>query len=138
MSTQESARLIVVYLVERHPLGMDDDYPSFPWLGTEGNQKELGALIGEYDPAQVLVLVDEQSGGQSWRRMLADLLAERIQMVITHLAMLTPAQRQQLIGVCAQTGTQLITPSDAGRNRVLPSEPKTQPRRAETKSETPR
>jgi hypothetical protein len=46
------------------------------------------------------------------------LLAEQIQMVITHLAPLSSAQRQQLIGVCAQTGAQLITPGDAGRNRL--------------------
>jgi hypothetical protein len=38
-------------------------------------------------------------------------------MVVTHLAPLSSAQRQQLIGICAQVGTQLITPGDAGRNR---------------------
>jgi hypothetical protein len=39
-------------------------------------------------------------------------------MVVTHLAPLSPAQRQQLIGVCAATGAQLITPGDAGRTRA--------------------
>lgn len=39
-------------------------------------------------------------------------------MVITHLAPLTSAQRQQLIAFCAQAGTQLITPGNAGLRRL--------------------
>jgi hypothetical protein len=62
------------------------------------------------------MLVDEEPAGNAWDRLLEGLLSENIQMVITHLAPLSSAQRQQLIGMCAQSGAQLITPGDAGRN----------------------
>lgn len=109
---------IIVYLVESHPLEMPNGKPPFRWLGDPQVVKEdLDDLIGPHDPARVTVLVDEKPGGGDWQRLLSALLAGDIQMVVTHLAPLTSAQRQQLIGVCAETGAQLITPGDAGRNR---------------------
>jgi hypothetical protein len=108
----------VVYLIERHPLDMPETGPLFRWLKVENDfKRELEGLIGPFDSGDLSVLVDEHPAGPEWRKLLRALLAERVQMVVTHLAPLTPAQRQQLIGVCAQTGAQLITPGDAGRNR---------------------
>jgi hypothetical protein len=63
------------------------------------------------------MLVDDAPAGPQWDRLLSGLLGENVRMVVTHLAPLSSAQRQQLIGICAQTGAQLITPGDAGRSR---------------------
>jgi hypothetical protein len=38
---------------------------------------------------------------------------ERFHTVVTHLAPLSSAQRQQLIGICALSGAQLVTPGNA-------------------------
>jgi hypothetical protein len=122
------ARRIVVYRVERHPLDVHDGAPSFAWLGSvDGTRKVLEGLIGPFDPGDVTFLVDESPSGPAWQELLEALLEERLRMVITHLAPLSPAQRQQLIGICAETGTQLITPGDAGRNPNLSLDPKTRP-----------
>lgn len=109
---------IALYMIERHPLESPDGDSRFRWIGKQEDiQGELHDLIGEHDPEQVSVLVDSTPAGPAWERLLGALLDGQIRMVITHLAPLSSAQRQQLIGICAQTGAQLITPSDAGRNR---------------------
>ncbi len=135
MAPPSPVTAIVVYIVERHPLEDPLGGAGFAWLDPQDGSRVLEGLIGAHDSSQVTYLVDESPGGPAWKHLLEALLQERLRMVITHLAPLTPAQRQQLIGVCAQTGTQLITPSDAGRNRTLPSEPKTRPRRSPGGSE---
>lgn len=123
MSSSSSPQHIIVYLIERHPLDLPETGPVFRWLEFDNDfRKELEDLIGPFDRQDLTMLVDEEPGGPEWQRMLEDLIEERVSMVVTHLAPLSPAQRQQLIGVCAQTGAQLITPSDAGRNRALENE----------------
>ena len=123
---QESTRLtttppikpIVVYLVERHPLDLPEIGPVFRWLKFDNNFiRDLEGLIGPIDEDHVTLVIDKEPVGTAWDRLLEGLLSEDIQMVITHLAPLSSAQRQQLIGICAQSGAQLITPGDAGRNR---------------------
>lgn len=109
---------IVLYMVRNHPLQLENGVLALRWISDDGDfRSDLRELIGPYDPQQVSVLVDDAPAGPKWQSLLEALLREEVQMVVTHLAPLSPAQRQQLIGVCAQTGTQLITPSDAGRNR---------------------
>jgi hypothetical protein len=110
-------RPIVVYLIEQHPLDIPETGPLFRWLRLQEDfQEELEQLIGPFDQDDLSILVDKHPGGPSWRRLLQSLLDEQVQMVITHLAPLTSAQRQQLIGICDRMGSQLITPGDAGRN----------------------
>ncbi|NIS82062.1 MAG: hypothetical protein GTO14_18065 [Anaerolineales bacterium] len=79
--------------------------------------EQLEGLIGPFDESDLAVLTDDNPAGPQWERLLESLLHENIRMVVTHLAPLSSAQRQQLIGMCAQSGTQLITPGDAGRPR---------------------
>ena len=123
-SLSQTIKPIVVYLIERHPLDMPETGPLFKWIQTEeGFKKELTALIGPYDPEELTLLIDKEPAGEEWQRLLEALLKERIRMVITHLAPLSSAQRQQLIGLCDQMGSQLITPGDAGRNRQPAIEP---------------
>jgi hypothetical protein len=106
-------------VIRRHPLDLPQTGPLFRWIRTqEGLHTDLEALIGPFDAQQMSLLIDEQPGGPQWKRLLRSLLAEQVRMVITHLAPLSSAQRQQLIGVCDQTGSMLITPGDAGRNRT--------------------
>lgn len=115
----ESLRPIIVYLVRRHPLEKDSLRPPFRWLHTESDfRRQLEKLIGPFDEAQLSMIVDDLPAGPGWGVLLEALGEERVRMVVTHLAPLTPAQRQQLIGVCAETGAQLVTPADAGRNRL--------------------
>lgn len=114
-----SLQPIVVYLIEQHPLDMPETGPLFRWLKIDNDfKRELEGLIGPFDENDLTLLVDKHPAGPAWKQLLKGLLTEQIQMVITHLAPLSSAQRQQLIGVCAQTGAQLITPGDAGRNRL--------------------
>jgi hypothetical protein len=80
-------------------------------------RRELEQIVGPYDPRKLTLLIDNHPGGEAWEQLLDDLYENRIRYLVTHLAPLSGAQRQQLIGVCAEVGTQLITPSDAGRNR---------------------
>jgi hypothetical protein len=110
---------IVVYQIERHPLEVREPARPFRWLrGDEGFHTELEGLIGRFDPKDVSVLVDHQPAGPAWKELIRSLLDERVRMVITHLAPLSPGQRQQLIAFCAESGTHLITPGDAGRRRA--------------------
>ncbi len=119
MGATRTVRPIVVYVVDHHPLEASRRQDRFRWLHTEnGYQRQLRGLIGEYEPERLSILVDRQPAGPEWRKMLQALVDERIKAVVTHLAPLSSAQRQQLIGVCAQSGAQLITPADAGRNRA--------------------
>jgi len=113
-----SIQPIVVYLIEQHPLDMPEIGPVFRWMEFDNDfKRELEGFIGPFDESKLTLLIDKHPAGPAWKQMLSGLLDERVQMVVTHLAPLSSAQRQQLIGVCAQTGAQLITPSDAGRNR---------------------
>ena len=108
----------MVYLIEQHPLDIPEVGPVFRWLEFNNDfKRELEGLIGPFDENKLTLLVDKHPAGPAWHQMLSGLLDEQVQMVVTHLAPLSSAQRQQLIGVCAQTGAHLITPSDAGRNR---------------------
>ncbi|HEY42832.1 MAG TPA: hypothetical protein G4O11_02500 [Anaerolineae bacterium] len=114
-----SLQPIVVYLIEQHPLDLPETGPLFRWLELDNDfKRELEGLIGPFDENDLTMLVDKHPAGSAWKQLLKGLLDEQIQMVITHLAPLSSAQRQQLIGICAQTGAQLITPGDAGRNRL--------------------
>ena len=108
----------MVYLIEQHPLDIPEVGPAFRWLKYDNDfKRELKGLIGPYDESNLTVLIDKHPAGPAWLQLLGSLLNENVLMVVTHLAPLSPAQRQQLIGICAQAGAQLITPSDAGRNR---------------------
>ncbi len=118
MATGKVLQPIVVYLVERHPLEIPATGPLFRWLHLNNDYKrQLDGLIGVFDHDELTVLVDDLPGGEAWHLLLENLLEHNLRQVITHLAPLSPAQRQQLIGVCAEVGTQLITPGDAGRSR---------------------
>jgi hypothetical protein len=118
LSEARSVQPIAIYLVDDHPLQLAVAGPPFRWLQVESLDTELNGLIGRYEPDQVTILIDRIPAGPAWEQLLGALLNERVRMVITHLAPLSPAQRQQLIGLCAQVGAQLITPGDAGRNRT--------------------
>lgn len=92
--------------------------PAFRWLHVDNDfKRELEGLIGPkaYDEDDMTMLIDETPGGSEWQRLLRGLLDEEVRMVVTHLAPLPSAKRQQLIGVCAETGAHLVTPADAGR-----------------------
>jgi hypothetical protein len=110
---------VLVYIIQHHPLDSPDAASAFRWLHQDnGYRRSLEGLLGSPFRAEDLeILIDDQPAGPAWRRLLASLLEERVAAVVTHLAPLSSAQRQQLIGVCAQTGAQLVTPGDAGRNR---------------------
>lgn len=113
----QKIRPIVVYLIERHPLDIPETGPLFEWLRLQVDfQEELEELVGPFDQDELTILVDKHPSGPSWRQLLQSLMNEQVRMVITHLAPLSSAQRQQLIGLCDQMGAQLITPADAGRN----------------------
>jgi len=116
---------VFVYLVQHHPLDLPDGSAAFRWLHLDnGYRRSLEGLLGApFRPENFEILVDEQPAGPAWRRLLASLLEERVTAVVTHLAPLSAAQRQQLIGVCAQTGAQLVTPGDAGRSRRVEPPP---------------
>jgi len=119
MSKADGLHPIIVYMIERHPLDLPDTGPLFQWLRLDRSlQQVLEGLLGPFDPDQMTILVDKEPGGEAWGQLMDALLAEEIDKVVTHLAPLRSAQRQQLIGTCAEMGAQLITPSDAGRNRL--------------------
>ena len=118
MQQNQPAKDVVVYLIERHPLEIAVEDQLFNWLqGDDGFKRQLEDIIGPYNPDKLSMLVDESPAGPAWEQLLQDLQAERIRCLVTHLAPLSTAQRHQLIGVCAEMGTLLISPSDAGRNR---------------------
>lgn len=125
MASETAPPTVLVYVIQHHPLDGPDASASFRWLHQDnGYRRTLEGLLGSpYRPEDFEVLVDERPAGPAWRKLLASLMEEKVVAVVTHLAPLSPAQRQQLIGVCAQTGAQLITPGDAGRNR-RPEPPK--------------
>lgn len=119
MTSDTAPPTVLVYVIQHHPLERPDASASFRWLHQDnGYRRSLEGLLGSPFKAEDFeILVDEQPAGPAWRKLLTSLLEERVAAVVTHLAPLSPAQRQQLIGVCAQTGAQLITPGDAGRSR---------------------
>lgn len=119
MGTKSAPPTVVVYIIRHHPLDGPDASSAFQWLHTDnGYRHTLEGLLGApFRSEDLEILMDEHPAGPAWRRLLTLLLEERVSAVVTHLAPLSPAQRQQLIGVCAQTGAQLVTPGDAGRSR---------------------
>jgi len=124
MASSNSSEQVVVYIVKRHPLESADEGQLFRWLHYDNDfRRELEDIIGPYDPQKLTLLIDDHPAGEVWEQLLVDLLEERVRYLVTHLAPLSAVQRQQLIGVCAQVGTQLITPSDAGRNRESEQDP---------------
>jgi len=111
---------IVVYMVKSHPLDIPGEPHAFEWIhGNHSFNNELEDLLGGFDPEQVAVINDPLPGGEGWQALLTGLLHNQVKIVVTHLAPLASAQRQQLIGICAQVGAHLVTPSDAGRNMTL-------------------
>lgn len=122
MTTGLELHPIVIYIIEKHPLDTSDRGAGFRWIEWENAyEQELRDLIGPFNPNEVSILIDPTPAGSAWSQMLDGLLSNQVRKVITHLAPLSPAQRQQLIGVCAQMGAQLITPSDAGRSSDSPT-----------------
>lgn len=105
---------IAVYLIDRPRLSIPETGPLFRWLGKDGDvQKDLENLLGPHDGHTVRLMIDTVPGGPAWDELLTGLKAERFHTVVTHLALLSSAQRQQLIGVCALSGAQLVTPGNA-------------------------
>src|SRR5512136_3084611 len=98
--------MVLVYLIQHHPLDGPDGSSAFRWLHTDnGYRRSLEGLLGPSFRAEDLeILIDAEPAGPAWRKLLASLMQENVNAVVTHLAPLSPAQRQQLIGVCAQTG----------------------------------
>ena len=125
MESKPTPPTVLVYLIQHHPLDGPDASSAFRWLHQDnGYRRSLEGLLGTPFCAEDLeILVDDRPAGPAWRRLLASLLEERVAAVVTHLAPLSSAQRQQLIGMCAQTGAQLVTPADAGRSRPSESPP---------------
>jgi hypothetical protein len=106
---------IVVYLVDRPSFDRSEDGPAFRWYDPEDSSLAgLDQLLGPHDEGEVHLFVDEQPAGPAWQDLLQGLVDERYRTVVTNLAPLSSAQRQQLIGVCAVSGAQLITPGNAG------------------------
>jgi hypothetical protein len=119
MTSQSESATIAVYIVRHHPLQIQSG-ESFEWVDLDADLKaQLQGLAGEIDMEQVELFVDEHPAGPAWEQLIDGLQSERIRQVITHLAPLSSAQRQQLIGLCADMGAHLVTPSDAGRNRLV-------------------
>jgi hypothetical protein len=111
---------VVVYMVTRHPLESQNELRPFQWLHTDnGFMEEIKGLVGPFDPTNLDILVDDRPAGPAWTDLLDDLIEGKVQTVITHLAPLSPGQRQQLIGVCDYAGVRLVTPGDGGRNSFL-------------------
>ena len=81
--------------------------------------EELKGFIGPFDPTHLRIQIDEEPAGSGWHELLDDLVDGNVETVITHLAPLSPGQRQQLIGVCAYAGARLVTPGHGGRNSFL-------------------
>jgi len=111
---------VVVYMVSRHPLESPNEAHPFQWLHTDnGFMEEIKGFVGHFDPADLSVLVDDKPAESAWIEFMGELIEGNVQTVITHLAPLSPGQRQQLIGVCAYAGVRLVTPGDGGRNSFL-------------------
>lgn len=120
MMSGNGHKSIVVYMVSRHPLETRNEVPPFQWVQRDnGFIEDIQGLVGSFDPSDLSILMDEQPAGSAWITLLDNLVGGRVQTVITHLAPLSPGQRQQLIGVCACSGARLITPGDGGRNSFL-------------------
>jgi hypothetical protein len=118
MTSPANLQPIVVYLIKRHPLELSGSGPLFQWLHFDNNfKRQLKEWIGPHDPEQLSFLFDDAPSGAAWKALIEGLMSCQVKSVVTHLAPLSNAQRHLLIGTCAQVGAQLITPSDAGRNR---------------------
>lgn len=118
MTKNVEAAAIAVYFIKHHPLELQPG-SGFEWLDIGTNlEAQLRGLVGEIRLEQVELFVDDAPAGPAWERLIEALENERIRKVITHLAPLSSAQRQQLIGICADMGAHLVTPADAGRNRL--------------------
>ena len=105
---------IAVYVINRPRLATPESGRLFEWMGTDRETKAgLEGLLGPYDPKSIQWMVDEGPAGPAWNELLEGLTDGRFLAVVTHLAPLSSAQRQQLIGVCAISGAQLVTPGNA-------------------------
>ena len=105
---------IAVYVINRPRLATPESGRLFEWMGTDQETEAgLEGLLGPYDPKAIQWMVDEGPVGPAWMELLEGLTSGKFQAVVTHLAPLTSAQRQQLIGVCAISGAQLVTPGNA-------------------------
>src|SRR3989337_2230426 len=105
---------IAIYVINRPGLSTPESGPLFEWLGTDQETEAgLEGLLGPFDPKSIQWMVDDGPTGPAWHELLEGLTDGRFQIVVTHLAPLTSAQRQQLIGVCAISGAQLVTPGNA-------------------------
>ena len=117
MPPSPGIRTVLVYVIERHPLEIGRTDSPFQWIDLEGDiYAQVEAMVGPFDRDGLQVLRDKHPAGPAWRDLLTRILEGQVDVVVTHLAPLTGAQRQQLIGLCAQNGTRLITPGDAGRD----------------------
>lgn len=117
MPPSPGIRTVLVYLIERHPLEVGRSGSPFRWLDLEGDlYAQVEAMVGNFDRDGLHVLRDKHPAGPAWRELLTRIIEGQVDVVVTHLAPLTGGQRQQLIGLCAQNGTRLITPGDAGRD----------------------
>jgi hypothetical protein len=107
-------RSIVVYVVDPPPLSTPKTGPLFAFLADRSKMREtLEGLIGPHDPEAVALLVERRPGGPAWEALLDGIRQEQVETLVTHLAPLSSAQRQQLIGMCALSGVQLVTPGNA-------------------------
>lgn len=115
MESPSTLQPIVVYLVDRPSFDHSQGGPLFPSLDpSAASVADLEELVGPHDPAEVQTFVDEIPAGPAWQDLLQGVVDERYRTVVTNLAPLSAAQRQQLIGVCAVSGTRLVTPGNAG------------------------
>ncbi|HSR48042.1 MAG TPA: hypothetical protein VLL77_08645 [Anaerolineales bacterium] len=115
METLTNLHPVVVYLVDRPSFDRSEDGPAFRWFEPDdASLAGLDQLLGPHDEGEVHLFVDEHPAGPAWQDLLQGLVDERYRTVVTNLAPLSPAQRQQLIGVCAVSGAQLVTPGNAG------------------------
>ncbi len=117
MADSQPLQPTVVYVVDNHPLDLPGKRRAFNWLEAADHMPDpLEAWLGPYQPETVTWIRDHKPGGPGWKRLIDGLESMQIARVVTHLAQLSGVQRQLLIALCAQAGTQLITPGDAGRN----------------------
>lgn len=114
MEFPETLQPIVVYLVDRPSFDRTEGGPLFPSLDpSAASLADLEELVGPHDPNEVHTFVDEVPAGPAWHDLLQGVVDERYRTVVTNLAPLSSAQRQQLIGVCAVSGARLVTPGNA-------------------------
>jgi hypothetical protein len=114
LDTTPETQSIAIYVINHPRLSTPESGRLFSWLATDqATEAGLEGLLGTYDPKAIQWKVDEAPAGPAWNDLLEGLKGGRYHTVVTHLAPLTAAQRQQLIGICAICGAQLVTPGNA-------------------------